>query len=246
MNEPCRRKERPRGESRRATRRSAVLLAIGAALLASCARVQRAEQPGSLAALPGAHIASGERMLVLPFRERSPLPIYGNHVMCHLTGEHLDAGEVPAGAGREVGLRLFERLEALGVPLVPFDEGAALFAAVDPGTADRYESALGVGLAKGAGASKVVMGVLTRYEERSGTALASGMSAAVSFSVALIDVATGEVVYKLRVAREQAPLSANLFDFSAWWQQGFRWHTRGEIADAALAEAAAALARAAK
>jgi hypothetical protein len=31
-----------------------------------------------------------------------------------------------------------------------------------------------------------------------------------------------------------------------WWQQGFRWHTRGEIGDATLAEAAAALVRAAK
>lgn len=63
-----------------------------------------------------------------------------------------------------------------------------------------------------------------------------------SLSLALVDVQSGAVTHKHLVRREQAPLTANLLALPVWWRQGFRWWSRREVADEALAEAASALA----
>lgn len=186
-------------------------------------------------------VTRGERVVVLPFREGSPLPVYGNHVMCHLTGEHLDAGGVPKGAGEELGEILATQLAALDVDVVPYAKGVRLLSGFDRDAVSRYEPSLGAELARRTGAPKAILGVVSRFEERSGTAFASGTPARVSFSLALVDAKSGAVTHKLVINREQAPLTWNLFSFPTWWRRGFRWWTRQDVAEEALATAARAL-----
>lgn len=233
---------RDRGEawSRRLSPSMACVLAL--ALLASCSsglslHSSARETEHSRQGL----VTRGERVVVLPFREGSPLPPYGNHVMCHLTGEHLDAGDVPKGTGEELGEILAAQLTALDVDVVPYDKGLRLLAGFDRDAVSRYEPALGVELARRLGAPKAILGVVSRYEERSGAAYASGTPARVSFSLALVEVKTGAVTHRLAINREQAPLTSNLFSFATWWRRGFRWWSRQEVAEESLATAARAL-----
>lgn len=139
-----------------------------ALLLAGCGSLSAKGVPHA-GAQAGALVAPDDRLLVLPLREGSPLPIYENHVMCHLTGEHLDSGQAPEGSGVELSEVLSRHLAERGVDLVPIEEARRLFAVVDAEARSRYEPSVGVELGRQAQASKVVMGIVARYEERSGT-----------------------------------------------------------------------------
>lgn len=228
------------------SQRGAVAAAVLLVLLLSVAGGCSAGGPRH-AAVPSseqktrAQTTSSDRILVLPLRDGSCLPVYGNHVMCHLTGEHLDAGEVPPGTGQRLAGLLFTHLERLKAPVVPFEVGVRLISEADPTLVDRYEPALAALVGQQAGASKVIMGVVSRYDERSGAWYASREPAVVSFSLALVDVTSGSVTRKLRFNRRQAPLTTNLLALPLWWEEGFRWWAREEVADRALAEAAQSL-----
>ncbi len=186
-------------------------------------------------------LTGADRVLVLPLRDGSCLPRYGNHVMCHLTGEHLEAGDVPPGTGIELGRLLHGSLRELGAAPVPYEESLALIAAANPIQVDRYDAELAVELGQKAEAGKVLMGVVSRYEERSGSWLGSREPAAVAFSLALVEVATGKVTYRTSFNRRQAPLTTNLFALPLWWREGFRWWDRHQVAAQAMREAAAGL-----
>lgn len=214
-----------------------VSVVITAMLLEACA----SRQPPAPRDTNSVVLRKSDVVLVLPFRDGSCLPVYGNHVMCHLTGEHLDAGDVPTGTGIIFGSILSDKLLARHVRVIPYERALDGVDAADPDAVDRYEQSLGTDLGKSTGATKVLMGIIGRYDERSGTRLASGEPAAVAFSLALIDVSSGAMVYRTRFNRRQAPLSGNLFSLPLWWQDGPGWWTRREVAERALEEAADAL-----
>lgn len=216
----------------------ALFSGIVVALLTGCTTVQSAQHAHAERQV---FITPSDQVLVLPLRDGSCLPVYGNHVMCHLTGEHLEAGDVPKGSGTEFAALLFAQLQALGVSLVGFDRSRELLAGADPSAVDRYEPPLAADLGTQAGATKVLMGVVSRYEERSGTRLGNGQPAAVAFSLALVDVGSGTVTHNVRFIRGQFPVTTNLFALPTWWTHGIQWQTRKEVANEAVAEAARGL-----
>lgn len=221
----------------RLSRGAGVALLFVASLGSGCAAssdVRKAPQVATARFL----LQPSDRVLVLPLRDGSCLPVYGNHVMCHLTGEHLDAGAVPAGTGAELGRILYQDLQDRGVSLVPYDVGVERLEREDPAVVDAYEPALAIEVGKATGADKVIMGVVAQYEERSGSGLGSNEPAKVAFSLALVDVARGTITYKLHFNRRQAPLASNLFALPQWWRQGFSWWTRKEVAAQALRDGA--------
>lgn len=219
----------------------ALLVLSGVLALDGCSATQPSTRAGSAGETGSALVGRSQRVLVLPLRDGSCLPIYGNHVMCHVTGEHLDAGRVPEGAGANLGAILSDELEKRGVSLVPYDRAMTLFSAADPGAVDRYEPELAIDLARQAGADKALMGVVARYEERSGSRFGSREPAAVAFSLALVDIAKGEVTYRTRFNRRQAPLTTNLLALPLWWREGVGWWSREQVARQAMSEAADAL-----
>ncbi len=167
--------------------------------------------------------------------------MYGDHVKCHLTGEHLDAGVVPDGTGAELARILFEKLSSRGVSLVPYEAGTALFTATDADLIDRYEPSLATLLGQQVGADKALMGVATRYEDRSGGRFSSQGPAAVSFSIALVDVPSGKVTHRFFYNHRQAPLTTDLLTLPLWWRMGVGWWSRRQIADETMSGAAEAL-----
>jgi len=221
-------------------KRSLLSVLFATLLLAGCSETLRSGRAQRAATQPAA-IEQNDRLLVLPFRDGSCLPPRKHRVTCHLTGEEFEAGKVPPGTGRKLARLFHQQLAARGVSLVPFDEGAALTAKRDPKEVNAYEPPLGVEVGKEAGATKAIMGVAIRYEERSGSWFGTRDPASVAFSLALIDVSRGTMIRKLRFNRRQAPLATNLLALPIWWQQGFRWWTRREVAERSLADAADAL-----
>jgi len=222
--------------------RFAVCIVLGMAVLAACSvRSTHSTEALATASARPRFMAPTDRVLVIAFRDGSCLPVYGNHVMCHLTGEHFDAGDVPSGTGADLAAALVQDLQARDMAVIPYERGLQLLAQTDPVVVDRYEPALAIDLGNRGGATKVIMGVMIRYEERAGSWFGSREPAAVAFSLALVDVETGTVTHKLRFNRRQAPLSTNLLALPTWWQEGFGWWTRRQVADRALNEAADAL-----
>ncbi|MFQ5664836.1 MAG: hypothetical protein ACE5I7_00230 [Candidatus Binatia bacterium] len=219
---------------------AAVSLCVVAALGAGCGLPHGNRQPNTLAAsVQRRSLVSGaDRVLVLPLRDGSFLPANGDHVMCHLTGEQLPAGQVPHGAGTQFAAVLFRGLQRRGVDLVPFEQGSQLVSAADPVLRDRYQPSLAVTLGKKGGASKVIMGVVTCYEEFSGSRFGSRQPANVAFSLALVDVSTGALTHKFIFSRRQVPLMSNLLALPIWWREGFQWWPRRQVAEEALTEAA--------
>ena len=87
------------------------MVVASVALFAAC----RVGVPHRADSLRGAvTVSASQGVLVLPLRVGSPLPVYGNHVMCHLTGEHLEIGTVPGQAGLEIAEAFVIQLGALG------------------------------------------------------------------------------------------------------------------------------------
>ncbi len=224
-----------RTHSTQAYRGSVLILAV--TLSACSATIPATTSPRTGPSLIGPE----DKVLVLPLRDGSCLPVYGDHVKCHLTGEHLNAGVVPEGTGFDLAEILFEKLQALGVSLVPYAVGTGAYSVTDPDIVDRYQPELAILTGRKVGADKVIMGIATSYEERSGSRFGAQAPAAVAFSLAIIDVASGKATHRFYYDYRQAPLTTDLLNVPLWWRMGIGWWTRKQISEETMSEAALAL-----
>jgi hypothetical protein len=85
-------------------------------------------------------------------------------------------------------------------------------------------------LGKAVGADGVLFGSVSRYIERVGTSYGARQPAAVSFTLQLVSVASGKIVWTGSFDQAQQPLSANLFNWWQFWRGGPKWFTAQEFA----------------
>jgi hypothetical protein len=78
-------------------------------------------------------------------------------------------------------------------------------------------------LGKAVGAEGVLYGTVSRYVERVGGDYGARQPASVSFSLQLISVSSGKIVWKGAFDETQEPLSMNLLNWWQFWQGGPRW-----------------------
>ncbi len=76
----------------------------------------------------------------------------------------------------------------------------------------------------------VLVGLLNRYQERGGSSRTVDSPASVAFSVFLVNVQTGKLVWKSSYNKTQTSLSDNLFDAPMFFKQGMKWLTAEELA----------------
>jgi len=96
-----------------------------------------------------------------------------------------------------------------------------------PRTGSLEERARALGTAVGADA--VLFGTVSRYVERVGREYGAREGAAVSFTLQLVWVATGEILWRGSFDETQQPLSQNLFNWWQFWRGGPRWFSAQEF-----------------
>lgn len=84
-------------------------------------------------------------------------------------------------------------------------------------------------LGRKVGADAVLFGTVSRFRERVGGSLGAKSPASVAFELRLLDMASGEVIWRGEFDRTQQPLSANLLNFWMFWRGGARWWTASEL-----------------
>lgn len=84
-------------------------------------------------------------------------------------------------------------------------------------------------LGKAVSADGVLFGTVSRYVERVGSEYGAREPAAVSFSLQLIAVTSGEIVWKDAFDQTQQPLSSNLLNWWQFWRGGPRWFSAPEF-----------------
>jgi TolB-like protein len=85
-------------------------------------------------------------------------------------------------------------------------------------------------LGRAVGADGVLFGRVDRFDQRVGTAYGASAPASVKFSIGLVGVESGEVVWEGAFDETQESLSANFFDWWMFWESGPRWLSASEMA----------------
>ena len=186
------------------------------------------------------------RLAVMLLAQGIPLPAPGRQVLdCRETELTAEGQALNPGAGEIVTRCLQQALEKeLSGRVVPQNEtaGADELLAYMKKTETLKTHALKLGAQ--VQASHVLVGSVQRYRQLKGTAYGADQPASVAFSVYLLDVAAGQIVWSGAFDKTQQSLSENLFDAPAFFKQGAKWVTVEELTRAGAETVAEKLKRA--
>lgn len=84
-------------------------------------------------------------------------------------------------------------------------------------------------LGKAVSADGVLFGTVSRYKERIGGEYGAREPATVRFTLSLLSVSTGKVLWTRTFDETQQSLSSNLFNWWQFWRGGPRWFTAEEF-----------------
>jgi peptidoglycan-synthase activator LpoB len=84
-------------------------------------------------------------------------------------------------------------------------------------------------LGKAVGADGVLFGTVSRYKDREGGEYGAREPASVAFTLSLVSVPTGKVLWTRTFDETQQSLSSNLFNWWQFWRGGPRWFTAEEF-----------------
>jgi hypothetical protein len=119
-------------------------------------------------------------------------------------------------------------LEA-GWQMVPESDVAEAMQKLPPtNAADLKQNAIELG--HKVAADGVLYGEIETYKERVGADYAASSPAAVAFSLHLVDIKSGQVIWNAHFHKSQKALSENVFDLATFVQNSGRWVRAHEIA----------------
>ena len=84
-------------------------------------------------------------------------------------------------------------------------------------------------LGKAVNADGVLYGTVSRCQERVGSEYGVHAPTSVAFTLSLVSVSTGKVLWTRTFAETQQPLSSNLLNWWQFWRGGPRWFTAEEF-----------------
>ena len=97
------------------------------------------------------------------------------------------------------------------------------------------DTALKVGQATGT--DGVLYGSVERYVERVGMGYAADKPASVAFSLKLLDMKSGQVVWSARFSKTQQPLANNIFNLPTFLQNKGQWVRASDLANDGVTQA---------
>jgi len=117
--------------------------------------------------------------------------------------------------------------------IVPFETAEKAYNTLDKEDSDTLRS-IAVRFGKKLGVDQVVAGTLWRYQERQGNSIAAESPASVAFSLFLINVENGEILWNGIFNETQTALSENILNASIFAKKGLKWLTAKEFATAGV------------
>jgi hypothetical protein len=124
--------------------------------------------------------------------------------------------------------------------LISPGSGAGVRAQILSETVDIPERDLLLQMGRKLGADAVVSGKIFRFQQRVGTSYSVETPASVAFSMYLLRVADGDMIWAGNFDETQRPLSENLLQISTWAKRGARFLTSEELAHSGLTKVMAA------
>ena len=218
---------------------SAMLGVIGASLLiAGCATETLPSMPSIPARMP--FVGRTPDLEVHAVKSIKTVRVARIAVMPLLETPGKD-GAVVEGSGETVTAELIGQVAlAGGWELVPETDVSDALQKLPPVTAANQETVT-IALGKQLNADVVLYGTVDKFKERVGIAYAAESPASVEFTLHLIQVQSGQVVWTAKFARSQKALFENVFNVVNFVKAEGRWVKAHEIAQDGVQEAVANL-----
>lgn len=165
-----------------------------------------------------------KKIAVIPFRTGSLNPVENGVVICHLTGQSFKSGKIEPDSGKNVTSLFHQKLILnKSIELISEDTVNTVYESTDKNIVAQYDFSFGKIIGGTVGADAVLMGVVVRYEEREGTKWAVNRPASAAFTAVLLDVKSGEILWKMRFDKTQQALSENVLDVKNFIRGGGGW-----------------------
>lgn len=175
---------------------------------------------------------------VLPFRTGSLNPPENGAVICHLTGQTFKRGKVEPDSGMNVASLVYHSLLSnKAIKLISETDVNLIYESMDKNLLDTYNISLGKSFGDDINADAVLMGVVLRYEERDGTSWAVNKPASAAFTAVLVDVKSGDILWKIRFDKTQEALSENVLNIKNFLRGGGSWQTVDQLLSIGIEDA---------
>ncbi|VAX19816.1 hypothetical protein MNBD_NITROSPINAE01-1831 [hydrothermal vent metagenome] len=166
-----------------------------------------------------------QKIAVLNFCDTCAGTILNQPHVCPITGIHFISGSVIAGSGETIADQFRRQLTKKGFT-VPND-GDVLHASEKYGKHVSVASAVQIG--KTLEADAVLIGSVMRYEERVGGKFSADKPASIGFSVAIVSVKNGAILWKAKFEKTQKDLLSNLLDARTFFKGGLVWQKADQL-----------------
>ncbi len=171
---------------------------------------------------------------VLPFKTGSLNPPENGTV----TGQTFKGGKVEPDSGGNVASLFYNGLLSnKAIKLISETDANLIYESMDKNLLDTYNISLGKSFGNALNVDAVLMGVVLRYEERDGTSWAVNRPASAAFTAVLVDVKSGDILWKIRFDKTQEALSENVLNIKNFLRGGGSWQTVEQLLSIGIEDA---------
>jgi len=177
------------------------------------------------------------RIAVFPIQRVDPDQAVDNALRCEVCGAIINLGSVEAEAEKVVEEVFLQDIQKTGkYEIVPPERVQGVFQRISAGSMKSSLKELLVKSGRELGADAILYGQVYRFRERKGYAYGTDQTAAVAFTLHLIDVRDGSLLWKGRFDKTQTSLMENIFQVFTFYKERGRWLTARELTDEGVSE----------
>lgn len=205
-----------------------ILIVLNLSLVGCAAR-------GSTPAAEPPKVSNVQTLLVAPFKIASERYEVGTTVRCSICGAVFITGPINPGDDTYMTNQLLTYLKAnTNYALIPPGAGEGVRSKLLAESLDLPEQNILLEMGRELGADAVVSGTIFRFRQRVGTSYASDTPAAVAFSMYLLRVADGSVIWDGYFDETQKTLHEDLLQLSTFIKRGGAFLTAEQLAHSGL------------
>jgi hypothetical protein len=178
-----------------------------------------------------AGLSNVERLLVAPFYIATERYEVGTTLECSVCGAVFVTGPIARGDDTYMTEQLLAYLKSKTTfSLIPPEEGEGVRSKIVFDSVDQSRRDILLEMGKKLDADAVISGTLFRFRRRVGTGYSVETPASVAFSIYLIRVSDGQLLWDGHFDETQKPLSEDLFRLFSFIKGGGAWLTAEELA----------------